>query len=246
MLVTNTSAVSTNSSAVARPSSVARSSTTLRLPRLSSSNGGFVGRSPPSIFANVRAGSPSGGSILTTSAPQSHRIPPAAGPATHSPSSTTRIPSNGPGMVAPLSTVASVCDARELAGETVAGVDVARCRRPSRAIPRHRARMRRMVTRRSLQFALELPTHRADQAAEFVTAEAIADITRTAAAAGFSSVFVTDHPAPDTRWLDGGGHHALDPFVALSFAAAADRGIKLFTNIYVAAYRNPFLSAKSV
>jgi probable F420-dependent oxidoreductase len=59
-------------------------------------------------------------------------------------------------------------------------------------------------------------------------------------------VFVTDHPAPDTRWLAAGGHHALDPFVALSFAAAADHAIKLLTNIYVAAYRNPFLGAKSV
>jgi probable F420-dependent oxidoreductase len=98
----------------------------------------------------------------------------------------------------------------------------------------------------SLRFTLELPTHRAEQADEFVTPDAITELTRAAAAAGFSSVFVTDHPAPDTRWLDGGGHHALDPFVALSFAAAADPDIKLFTNIYVAAYRNPFLGAKSV
>ena len=36
------------------------------------------------------------GSTFTTSAPQSASIPPAAGPATHTPSSTTRIPSNGP------------------------------------------------------------------------------------------------------------------------------------------------------
>jgi hypothetical protein len=39
-----------------------------------------------------------GGSIFTTSAPQSARIAPADGPATHSPSSTTRIPVNGPDM----------------------------------------------------------------------------------------------------------------------------------------------------
>ena len=37
-----------------------------------------------------------GGSILTTSAPQSASSPPAAGPATHTPSSTTRTPSSGP------------------------------------------------------------------------------------------------------------------------------------------------------
>src|SRR5438094_661387 len=40
----------------------------------------------------VRIGSPSGGSILITSAPQSARTPPAPGPATHNPSSTTRTP----------------------------------------------------------------------------------------------------------------------------------------------------------
>src|SRR4051794_179408 len=45
---------------------------------------------------NVRAGSPPGGSILTTSAPQSARMPPAPGPATHTPSSTTRTPASGP------------------------------------------------------------------------------------------------------------------------------------------------------
>jgi probable F420-dependent oxidoreductase len=59
-------------------------------------------------------------------------------------------------------------------------------------------------------------------------------------------VNVSDHPAPDTKWLDRGGHHALDPFVALAFAAAADPEIRLQTNIYVAAYRSPFLGAKSI
>ena len=57
--------------------------------------------SMPSIRPNIRAGSPSGGSILTTSAPQSARIPPAAGPATHTPSSTTLTPSNGPAIGIP-------------------------------------------------------------------------------------------------------------------------------------------------
>ncbi len=51
----------------------------LRLPRLSISNGGLTPSSMPSIRPNMRAGSPVGGSILMTSAPQSARIPPAAG-----------------------------------------------------------------------------------------------------------------------------------------------------------------------
>jgi len=97
-----------------------------------------------------------------------------------------------------------------------------------------------------LRFSLELPTPHAGRPDEFVTADAIHEITLAAARAGFSAVNVTDHPAPDARWLDQGGHHALDPFVALSFAAAADPDILLQTNIYVAAYRNPFLGAKLV
>jgi probable F420-dependent oxidoreductase len=97
-----------------------------------------------------------------------------------------------------------------------------------------------------MKFSFELPTTKVDRADEFASGEAIIEITRAAAAAGFSAVNLTDHPAPDTRWLDSGGHHAYDPFVALAFAAAADPSIRLQTNIYVAGYRNPFLGAKSV
>jgi probable F420-dependent oxidoreductase len=97
-----------------------------------------------------------------------------------------------------------------------------------------------------LQFSFELPTLRVDAVAEFVTAEAIAEIATAAESCGYGAVHVTDHPAPDSKWLDHGGHHALDPFVALSFAAASTSTIQLLTNIYVAAYRNPFLGAKSI
>jgi hypothetical protein len=96
-LVTNTSASARSSNATRRPSSVPRSSTMLRLDRLSISNGGFTPDSICNIRPNNRAGSPVGGSILTTSAPQSARMPPAAGAATHTPSSTTLIPVSGPG-----------------------------------------------------------------------------------------------------------------------------------------------------
>ena len=97
-----------------------------------------------------------------------------------------------------------------------------------------------------ISYSLELPTQRVDAVSEFVTADAIAEIARAGEATGFSAVHVTDHPAPDAKWLDHGGHHALDPFVALSFAAAATTDVKLLTNVYIAAYRNPFLGAKSI
>jgi len=92
--------------------------------------------------------------------------------------------------------------------------------------------------------AVELPTMRIDPPDEFLTADAIADVAGAAEDAGFGACFVTDHPAPDSTWLDTGGHHALDPFVALSFAAAATSRLRLLTHVYVLAYRNPFLTAK--
>lgn len=97
-----------------------------------------------------------------------------------------------------------------------------------------------------MRFSFELPTTNVESPEEFVTADAIVDVTATAAAAGFAAVNVTDHPAPDGRWLDHGGHHALDPMVALGVAATADPNVMLHTNVYIPAYRNPFLAAKQV
>jgi probable F420-dependent oxidoreductase len=95
-----------------------------------------------------------------------------------------------------------------------------------------------------VKVSLGLPTHRVD--GELATADAIAEISAVAETVGFDAVFVTDHPFPSDRWLATGGHHALDPFVALSFAAAATTRLRLHTNLLVLAYRNPFHSAKAI
>src|SRR5213076_2796208 len=95
-------------------------------------------------------------------------------------------------------------------------------------------------------FTIGLPTDRVGHADEFVTGAAVMECAAAAEAAGFDACFVTDHPAPDTKWLAGGGHHALDPFVALSFAAAATTRLRVQTHILVLPYRNPLLTAKSV
>jgi len=92
--------------------------------------------------------------------------------------------------------------------------------------------------------AVELPVMRVDRPQEFVTAESVAEVARAAEDAGFAACFVTDHPAGDATWLDTGGHHSLDPFVALSFAAAVTTRLRLLTHVYILAYRNPFLTAK--
>lgn len=97
-----------------------------------------------------------------------------------------------------------------------------------------------------MKFSIALPTDRVDAPEEFITAEAVAEVASTVQLLGLDAVFVTDHPAPDDRWLSGGGHHALEPTVALSFAAAAASSIRLHTNIFVLAYRNPFLAAKAL
>ena len=97
-----------------------------------------------------------------------------------------------------------------------------------------------------MRISLGLPTHRVDLGDELVSAGAIATQSRVAEAAGFDAVFVTDHPFPGEDWLVHGGHHALDPLIALSFAAAATTRLRLHTNLYIAAYRNPFVSAKAV
>jgi probable F420-dependent oxidoreductase len=94
--------------------------------------------------------------------------------------------------------------------------------------------------------SLGLPTHRLERGDEFASGAAVAGMAAAAEVAGFDAVFVTEHPFPGDAWLAHGGHHALDPLVALAFAAAATTRLRLQTNLYIAAYRNPFLSAKAV
>jgi probable F420-dependent oxidoreductase len=97
-----------------------------------------------------------------------------------------------------------------------------------------------------MRYSVALPNDQVDRLEDFLTAAAVADVARTVEDAGFDACFVTDHPFADDRWLAAGGHHALEPLVQLSFAAAATSALLLHTNIYVLPYRNPFLAAKSV
>jgi probable F420-dependent oxidoreductase len=97
-----------------------------------------------------------------------------------------------------------------------------------------------------LKFSVQLPTDRVGQLQEFGTTEAISAIAKAIEEAGFDACFVTEHPFPSNRWLEHGGHHAFDAFVALAVAAAATRELRLHTNILVIPYRNPFLVAKAI
>ncbi len=71
------------------------------------------------------------------------------------------------------------------------------------------------------------------------------EVARLVEEAGFDGFAMSDHPYPDRDWLAHGGHHAFDPFVSLSFAAAATTRIRLMTYILVSGYRSPYLTAKA-
>jgi len=96
-----------------------------------------------------------------------------------------------------------------------------------------------------MRFAITHPLVTHPYHPELVTGAGIARVASAAETAGFHGFGFTDHPAPSQRWLDGGGHDALDPFVALGFAAAHTTTLRLIPNIVVLPYRNPFVVAKA-
>ena len=97
-----------------------------------------------------------------------------------------------------------------------------------------------------MKFTFHLPIDHVGAPDQFLTMPAVAEMAQALETAGIDAAYVTDHPAPADRWLESGGHHALDPFVALAFVAAATTRLKLHTNIIVIPYRNPFMIAKSI
>lgn len=96
-----------------------------------------------------------------------------------------------------------------------------------------------------MHFTITHPMHSHPYNPEFVSGNGIATVAAAAEKAGFHGFGFTDHPAPSQRWLEAGGHDALDPFVALGFAAAGTSTLRLIPNIVVLPYRNPFVVAKS-
>jgi probable F420-dependent oxidoreductase len=73
----------------------------------------------------------------------------------------------------------------------------------------------------------------------------IGDVSAAAEEAGWAGLALTEHPVPSVKWREGGGHQALDPFVALGHAAAKTTHLKLITKLSVSPYRSPFLLAKA-
>jgi probable F420-dependent oxidoreductase len=105
----------------------------------------------------------------------------------------------------------------------------------------------KIVLKRSsyMRFTFTHPMHSHPYNPELVTGSGIATVAAAAEAAGFDGFGFTDHPAPTQRWLESGGHDALDPFVAMGYAAARTTTLRLIPNIVVLPYRNPFVVAKA-
>jgi alkanesulfonate monooxygenase SsuD/methylene tetrahydromethanopterin reductase-like flavin-dependent oxidoreductase (luciferase family) len=83
----------------------------------------------------------------------------------------------------------------------------------------------------------------------------IAELARALEQRGFESLFVCEHthiPISRRTPFPGGGElpnrykHTHDPFVALAFAAAATKSLKLGTGICLLPQRDPIITAKSV
>jgi probable F420-dependent oxidoreductase len=97
-----------------------------------------------------------------------------------------------------------------------------------------------------MKINVALPSDQIQYGEEFLSSGGIAEVARTAERAGFTAAYDTDHPVPTGRWLDAGGHYAQDPFVILSYVAAATRTLRLQTGILVLPYRHPFITARAV
>ncbi|MEE3326609.1 MAG: TIGR03619 family F420-dependent LLM class oxidoreductase [Myxococcota bacterium] len=97
-----------------------------------------------------------------------------------------------------------------------------------------------------MRYSLSLPVSRVERGDEFISAQGIREMAAAAEEAGFDACSVSEHPLPPTAWLESGGHHTLDPLVALSLVAAATQRIHLHTGVWVLPYRNPFMGASAL
>ncbi len=97
-----------------------------------------------------------------------------------------------------------------------------------------------------MKYILGLPTDDVERREEFGSVEALTELAVAAEELGYEAVYVTDHPAPTPKYMTQGGHHDLDPPVALAVVAAVTQRLRLMTNLYILAFRKPFAAAKAL
>jgi len=93
-----------------------------------------------------------------------------------------------------------------------------------------------------MRYNLMFPTRAVKHWSQWCQGASIGEVANLVEQAGFDAFSMSEHPYPDRVWLANGGHHAFDPFVSLSFAAAATTHIRVMTYILVSGYRSPYLT----
>lgn len=98
-----------------------------------------------------------------------------------------------------------------------------------------------------MKFAFSLPFPRFLPRPTGSNLEVVRRMSQALEDAGFAAGLLSEHPAPSSEWLrnDPAAHDCMDPFAALAITAACTTKLRVFTNILVLPYRNPFLTAKA-
>ena len=97
-----------------------------------------------------------------------------------------------------------------------------------------------------MKINVSLPFDKIQYPHEFLRADAIAEIPRTAEHAGFNAGCDTDHPVPTGTLARCRRPPRAGPVRHLTFVAAATRTLRLQTGIFVLPYRHPFITARAV
>jgi probable F420-dependent oxidoreductase len=97
-----------------------------------------------------------------------------------------------------------------------------------------------------MKFTALYPLHHSTYSAEILEPGYIAQFARTAEEVGFDAVALTEHPAPSARWLDAGGHDALDVVATLGYFAAVTSRVSLMPYVLIPPFRNPVMAAKQI
>src|ERR1700759_45109 len=85
------------------------------------------------------------------------------------------------------------------------------------------------MTGGAMHFAIQTGVGDPNWCPAVMAPDAVRSFARAAEECGWRAVAFTDHPAPSTRWVQGGGEGSSDPFGSLAFCAAVTRTIGMLT-----------------
>ncbi|MCW2530206.1 MAG: putative dehydrogenase, partial [Pseudonocardiales bacterium] len=97
-----------------------------------------------------------------------------------------------------------------------------------------------------MKFAVQHGIGDPNYRAEILDPQHVISWARAVEETGWSGIAFTDHPAPSSRWVNGGGEGSSDPFSSLAFCAAVTTDVRLLTWVLVLPYRNPIFTAHQI